>query len=74
MSALVVDLGGERRCLSSAVLNGGDARARHWLNLQVPCGYARTDPAAHLAEEAAARGLDPCAVVGMLTAADVGGV
>lgn len=72
MSALVVDLGGPRRCLSSAVLNGGAVVARHWLNLQVEHGYARTDPAAHLGEVARDLGLDAGAVVGMLTAADVG--
>lgn len=70
-SALVVDLGGSRRCLSSAVLGGGLRIATHWLNLQVPPGYARLDPHAHLAAEARARGLDPAAVVGMLTAADI---
>jgi adenosylcobinamide hydrolase len=59
------------RCLSSAVLNGGFTTARHWLNVQVGHDYRRTDPAAHLAEAAAARGLDPDHVVGMLTAADV---
>jgi len=70
--AVVVALPGPHRCLSSAVLNGGTTRARHWLNLQVAHGYARLDPATHLADEAAARGLEPAGVVGMLTAADVG--
>ncbi len=69
--ALVATLPAPRRCLSSAVLGGGLVTARHWLNLQVPRDYARTDPAAHLAEVARARGLDPAEVVGMLTAADV---
>ena len=66
--ALVVELPAEHRCVSSAVLNGGLGNVRTWLNLQVPCDYARTDPADHLAELAA-----PLAapVVGMLTAADV---
>jgi adenosylcobinamide amidohydrolase len=68
---LHVDFGAPRRCLSSAVLNGGLTTARHWLNLQVEHDYARTDPAAHLAEVAAARDLDPGEVVGMLTAAQV---
>lgn len=69
--ALVIELGGERRCLSSAVLGGGLHTATHWLNLQVDHGYARTDPEIHLADHARALGLDPDAVVGMLTAADV---
>ncbi len=67
---LVVDFG-TRRCLSSAVLGGGLRTATHWLNVQVPNGYARLDPDVHLAEEARARGLDPEGTVGMLTAADV---
>lgn len=68
--ALVAALPGPWPCLSSGVLGGGLARLRTWLNLQVPGDYARTDPAAHLAEEAARRGLSG-PVVGMLTAADV---
>jgi adenosylcobinamide hydrolase len=70
-AALVVELGGSRRCLSSAVLGGGLRSATHWLNLQVPHGYARRDPDVHLAAEARARGLPPGQVIGMLTAADV---
>ncbi len=66
--ALVVDLGATHRCLSSAVLGGGLATARSWLDLQVEPGYARLDPEAHLREVAC--GL-PGPVVGMLTAADV---
>lgn len=69
--ALVADFGGELRCLSSAVLNGGFVAARGWLNLQVGHDYARTDPAVHLREAAVARGLDPQTTIGMLTAADV---
>jgi adenosylcobinamide amidohydrolase len=65
---LVVDLGRTHRCLSSAVLGGGLARARTWLNLQVPSDYARTDPDVHLRQEA--EGL-PGPVIGMLTAAQV---
>jgi adenosylcobinamide hydrolase len=65
---LVVDLGSVHRCLSSAVLGGGPGRMRTWLNLQVPPDYRRTDPRAHLAEEAAAL---PRPVVGMMTAAPV---
>jgi adenosylcobinamide amidohydrolase len=68
--ALVVELACEHRCVSSAVLNGGLARVRTWLNLQVPHDYARTDPDVHLAEVAV--GL-AAPVVGMLTAADVRG-
>ena len=69
--ALLASFDTPLRCLSSAVLNGGFHTARHWLNLQVGHDYARTDPAVHLAEAAAARGLRPEEVVGMLTAADV---
>jgi adenosylcobinamide amidohydrolase len=67
-NALVAELDREHRCLSSAVLGGGAARIRTWLNLQVPPDYARTDPEAHLAEVAGGLA-EP--VVGMLTAADV---
>jgi adenosylcobinamide hydrolase len=69
--ALVVDFGGVRRCLSSAVVGGGLRDARGWLNLQVPHGYARMDPEVHLHEEMAARGLDPHATLGAMTAAHV---
>jgi adenosylcobinamide hydrolase len=69
--ALLATLPAPHRCLSSAVLGGGLTTARHWLNLQVAHDYARTDPDAHLIEVAAANGLDPDEVVGMLTAADV---
>jgi adenosylcobinamide hydrolase len=72
MSALVVDFGGPRRTLSSAVLGGGLGWATHWLNVQVPPDYARLDPDVHLADVAGAMHLDPLAVIGMLTAADVG--
>ena len=65
---LVVDLGRAYSCLSSAVLGGGLASVRTWLNLQVPPDYVRTDPEEHLREESA--GLDG-PVVGMLTAAPV---
>jgi adenosylcobinamide amidohydrolase len=69
--ALVVDFGGIRRCLSSAVVGGGLRDARGWLNLQVPHGYARMDPEVHLHEEMGARGLDPYATLGAMTAAHV---
>jgi adenosylcobinamide amidohydrolase len=65
---LRVDLGREHRCLASAVLGGGLGAVRTWVNLQVPPDYARTDPAAHLAELTAGF---PGPVVGMLTAAPV---
>jgi adenosylcobinamide amidohydrolase len=69
--ALLATLPAAHRCLSSAVLGGGLTSARHWLNLQVPYDYARTDPEAHLTEVAQANALDPGEVIGMLTAADV---
>jgi adenosylcobinamide amidohydrolase len=68
--ALIVDFGGERRALSSAVLGGGLGAARSWLNVTVPRDYARTDPAEHLADRARELAL-PAPVVGMLTAVDV---
>jgi adenosylcobinamide amidohydrolase len=71
MSALVVDFGGVRRCLSSAVVGGGLRDGRAWLNLQVPHGYARMDPDVHLREEMAARGLDVEETLGAMTAAHV---
>jgi adenosylcobinamide amidohydrolase len=71
VKALVVDLGGARRCLSNAVVNGGLTDVRAWLNLQVPHGYARTDPAAHLADEMTIRNLDPATTLGLMTAARV---
>jgi adenosylcobinamide hydrolase len=67
---LVVELGEERRVLSSAVLGGGLGSARAWLAATVPGDYSRTDPALDLAERAAELDL-PGPVVGMLTAADV---
>jgi adenosylcobinamide hydrolase len=70
-AALVVEFGGVRRCLSSAVVGGGLREARAWLNLQVPHGYARMDPDVHLREEMAARALDPAATLGAMTAARV---
>jgi adenosylcobinamide amidohydrolase len=69
--ALVVDFGSERRCLSSAVVGGGLTAARAWLNLQVPHGYGRMDPDAHLREEMVAHGLDPATTLGAMTAAHV---
>lgn len=56
--------------MSSGVLGGGFGPRAWVLNAQVPAGYARTDPAAHLRELAAGLGLDGSGV-GMLTAAQV---
>jgi adenosylcobinamide hydrolase len=56
--------------ISSAPLGGG-LGPRHWvLNQTVPAGYARLDPAVHLAEIADGLGLRGSGV-GMLTAVDV---
>ena len=59
--ALLATLPAAHRCVSSAVLGGGLTSARHWLNLQVPHDYARTDPDVHLTEVATANGLDKMA-------------
>jgi adenosylcobinamide hydrolase len=67
---LVVDLGGERRVLSTAVLGGGLTVARTWLCATVGNDYARLDPAEDLRERAAELRL-PGPVVGMLTGVDV---
>ncbi len=67
---LLVDFGGPRRVLSSAVLGGGIGTARGWLNATVASDYDRLDPAVDLAERAAAVGFD-APLVGMLTAVDV---
>jgi adenosylcobinamide hydrolase len=70
-AALVVEFGGVRRCLSSAVIGGGLSDARAWVNLQVPHGYARMDPDEHLRDELRARGLDVATTLGAMTAAHV---
>lgn len=67
---LLVDFGGPRRVLSSAVLGGGIGEAHGWLNATVASDYDRLDPAVDLAERAAALGFDK-QCVGMLTAVDV---
>jgi adenosylcobinamide amidohydrolase len=67
---LACDFQSERRTLSSAVLGGGLATARAWLNATVAADYARTDPAADLTARARRLAL-PTPVVGMLTAVDV---
>jgi len=61
------------RMIASSVLGGGIG-PRDWvLNAQVPGGYARMDPAAHLAGLAAGVGLTGPGV-GMMTAAQVTGM
>lgn len=65
---LAVDLGQRHRCLSSAVLGGGLAWVRTWLDLEVERPYTRTDPDVHLLDES---GDLAGPVVGMLTAAPV---
>ncbi len=57
--------------ISTAVLGGGTG-LRDWvLNVEVDLTYERTDPEVHLAQIAAANGLDPTRGVGLLTAAPV---
>lgn len=66
LAALLWEFGPGWRMISSAVLGGGIGPREWVLNAQVPAGYARTDPDAHLA------GLGPPGPgVGMLTAAPV---
>lgn len=60
------------RMVSSAVLGGGIGERCWVVNAQVPPGYGRLDPVAHLRELAAGAGL-PGPGVGLMTAADVGG-
>lgn len=62
--------GREMRMISSALLGGGTGERNWVLNAQVPPGYRRMDPGAHLtalARAAGARGPG----VGLMTAADV---
>jgi len=59
------------RSLSSGMLGGGIADSAWVLNAQVRSDYARTDPAAHLAEIAAGHHLPAGRGVGLLTAARV---
>ncbi|NLU69373.1 adenosylcobinamide amidohydrolase [Streptomyces sp. HNM0574] len=56
--------------VSSAVLGGGLGERAWVLNLQVPPGYGRTDPVAHLREVAGAAGAEGPGV-GLMTAAEV---
>ena len=58
------------RMISSGVVGGGIGLREWVLNAQVPAGYARMDPAAHVAELAAGLGLESNGV-GLLTAARV---
>ncbi|MBU7596911.1 adenosylcobinamide amidohydrolase [Streptomyces sp. P38-E01] len=67
---LVWRLGPGQRVCSSAVLGGGLGERGWVLNAQVPPGYCRTDPAAHLAELARTAGLEG-AGAGLMTAAQV---
>ena len=67
---LVVPFPRPLRVVSSAPWGGGLGLRRFVLNAQVPPGYARRDPDAHLAAIARGLGLGGPGV-GMLTAADV---
>jgi adenosylcobinamide amidohydrolase len=58
------------RMIASGVVGGGIGERQWVLNAQVPGGYDRMDPAAHIAELAAGLGLAG-AGVGLLTAASV---
>jgi adenosylcobinamide amidohydrolase len=62
--------GDGRRMVSSAPLGGGIGERRWVLNAQVPPGYRRLDPAAHLAELASAAGVSGPGV-GLMTAARI---
>jgi adenosylcobinamide amidohydrolase len=58
------------RMISSGVAGGGIGLREWVLNAQVPAGYSRMDPAAHVAELAAGLGLEGNGI-GLLTAARV---
>jgi adenosylcobinamide amidohydrolase len=70
LPALVWRCGPGWRMASTTLIGGGLGPRRWVLNAQVPEGYGRTDPDAHLRELAAACGLRGQGV-GMLTAAHV---
>ncbi|HEY3681410.1 MAG TPA: adenosylcobinamide amidohydrolase [Streptosporangiaceae bacterium] len=70
LAALVWRAGPRWRMISTGIVGGGLGERRWVLNAQVPGGYARMDPVAHLAEIAAPLGLSGPGV-GLLTAADV---
>jgi adenosylcobinamide amidohydrolase len=59
------------RMVSSAVLGGGVGERSWVVNAQVPPGYGRLDPVAHLRELAAGAGLTGPGV-GLMTAAELG--
>ncbi|CAI8792715.1 adenosylcobinamide hydrolase [Methylocaldum szegediense] len=69
---LIWRMDGGRLAISSAVSGGGLGIVEWILNAQVPSDYRRTDPAAHVAEIAAACGLARTGA-GLLTACDVRG-
>lgn len=71
MPVLVVPFPTPLRVVSSAPWGGGLGLRRFVVNAQVPPGYSRHDPDAHLAAIAACLGLSGPGV-GMLTAAEVG--
>ncbi|MEX0173128.1 adenosylcobinamide amidohydrolase [Streptomyces sp. LMG1-1-1.1] len=58
------------RMVSSAVLGGGIGERAWVLNAQVPPGYGRLDPVAHLGDLASGAGLEGVGV-GLMTAASV---
>jgi adenosylcobinamide amidohydrolase len=70
LAAAVWRAGPGLRMVSSAMVGGGIGAASWVLNAQVPGGYSRLDPVAHLGELAARFGLTGPGV-GMLTAAAV---
>lgn len=70
LPALVLRLPAAMRAIASAPAGGGLGVRRWVLNAQVPPGYARRDPEAHLRRLAVSFGL-PGSGVGMLTAAEV---
>ncbi|MFD6423732.1 adenosylcobinamide amidohydrolase [Streptomyces sp. NPDC060198] len=70
LSHLVWRLAPGSRVCSSAVLGGGIGSRAWILNAQVPGGYPRLDPDLHLAQIAAAEGLEGPGA-GLMTAADV---
>ncbi|WP_436773204.1 adenosylcobinamide amidohydrolase [Yinghuangia sp. YIM S09857] len=71
LPALLWRAGPGWRMVSSAILGGGLGPRAWVLNMQVPPGYSRMDPVAHLAEAAAAEDLAAHDGVGLMTAADV---
>ncbi|MET9699967.1 adenosylcobinamide amidohydrolase [Streptomyces sp. NPDC006529] len=70
LHALLWSAGPGWRMISSAVLGGGIGERAWVLNAQVAHGYARTDPARHLAALAGTAGATGGGV-GLMTAADV---